>query len=391
MAERMWEIEESAGAARVEPVDAAAVDGMRRMTYRSYEAFLRGHLQELDGQRPDRWQRDYTSVESYEKSIEPMRQRFATMLGFWSEPGGRASAKAEEETLLFEDAEMRASRFVFEALPGLRSYAVRLVPKAKGPHPGLLVQHGYMGTPEMACGLTATANAEDYAYRSLGLRAVHRGYHVIAPHHPSGYGSDSDAVDVPLPNFPGRDVHYGKNRLHRLCVMGGATLLGLDMLVSSRALDILAADSGVDEARLGLYGLSRGGQTALYLPALDRRLRASVCSAYFNRRLSKLIGPYSRTNYLDWYAEGQILPRQVEFFADADLVSLIAPRAFAVEAGALDGAVDQEEARREFAAARVHYERLGLAERTEFVGHAAGHVSATGRAFEFLGEQLGGS
>jgi hypothetical protein len=156
------------------------------------------------------------------------------------------------------------------------------------------------------------------------------------------------------------------------------------MLASSRALDLLAGNREVDPSRLGMYGLSRGGQSALFLPAMDLRIRASVCSAYFNDRLPKLIGPYSRTNYIDWFAEGQILPEQVRWFADADIASLIAPRAFAVEAGKLDGAVDQEAAREECERARVHCDRLGVPDRFEFIPHAEGHVSATARAFEFL-------
>ncbi len=384
----MHEIEQQAGQALVEPVDAAAVDICRRDTYESYEKFLRAHLQALDDERAGLWSRDYSSALAYEESIEPMRQRFAAMLGFWREPAERAPVSIGVEQVLWQDDSAIATRFMYEVQPGLQSYAVRMRPKTEGPHPGLIVQHGYMGTPEMACGLVASANAQDYAYRSMGLRAVRRGYCVIAPHHPSGYGSSSDAVDVPLPAFPDRDVHYGKNRLHRLCVLAGGTLLGLDMLASSRAVDILLQDEKVDAARIGCYGLSRGGQTALFLPALDRRIRASVCSAYFNERLPKLIGPYSRTNYIDWFAEGQILPAQAALFADADIASLIAPRAFAVEAGLGDGAVDQQAARRECQRARVHYEKLALASRIEFIDHAEGHVAATRRAFDFLQEQL---
>lgn len=384
----MHDIEQKAGEALVAPVDAAAVDAYRKDTYLSYEHFLRAHLQTLDGERAALWSRDYSSASAYEESVEPMRARFAAMLGFWQQPAVRPAPVVGAEEVLWQDEGAIATRFMYEVCPGLQSYAVRIRPKAEGPHPGLVVQHGYMGTPEMACGLVASANAEDYAYRSMGLRAARRGYCVIAPHHPSGYGSTSDAVDVPLPDFPDRDVHYGKNRLHRLCVLAGGTLLGLDMLASSRAVDILLQDGDVDAARIGCYGLSRGGQTALFLPALDRRIRASVCSAYFNERLPKLIGPYSRTNYIDWFAEGQILPAQAALFADADIVSLIAPRAFAVEAGLGDGAVDQEAARRECARARVHYEQLELGERLEFIDHAEGHVAATGRAFVFLEEQL---
>jgi hypothetical protein len=36
----------------------------------------------------------------------------------------------------------------------------------------------------------------------------------------------------------------------------------------------------------------------------------------------------------------------------------------------------------------VHYEKLGLQDRIEFIGHQEGHVPATARAFQFLAEQL---
>lgn len=386
--EAMREIEQGAGPPLVDPVEAAGVDARRRATYESYEAWLRQRLDELDRARPSLWQRDYSGEAAYLASVAPLRARFAAMLGFWEEPAGRAPAATVDREALGEADGIAIGRFSYEVAPGLWTYAVELTPPGPGPHPGLLVQHGYMGSPELACGLVAGANGPDGSYRSMGLRAARRGYRVVAPHHPSGYGTLSDEVDVPLPGHPDQSVHYGKNRLHRLCVLAGGTLLGLDMLASSRAVDLLVAAGGVEPSRVGIYGLSRGGQTALFLPALDQRLRASVCAAYFNTRLAKLAGPCSRTNYVDWFAEGQILPSQVRYFADADLVSLIAPRAFAVEAGALDTAVDQEAARQEAGRARLHYERLGVPGRFEFIPHAEGHVAATRRALDFLDEHL---
>jgi hypothetical protein len=74
--------------------------------------------------------------------------------------------------------------------------------------------------------------------------------------------------------------------------------------------------------------------------------------------------------------------------SDSDLVSLIAPRAFAVEAGLHDGSVDFELSREEFARARVHHDALGIPSRIEYIPHGQGHVSATRRAMEFLVEQL---
>src|SRR5207237_6227226 len=133
-----------------------------------------------------------------------------------------------------------------------------------------------------------------------------------------------------------------------------------------------------------IYGLSQGGQTALYLPAMDPRISASVCSAYFNQRFSKLVGPTRAMSYLDSNEEDKFFSEVVSCFSDSDLVSLIAPRAFAVEAGLHDGSVDFEMSREEFERARVHHEKLRLSGRIEYIPHAEGHISATRRAMESL-------
>lgn len=199
------------------------------------------------------------------------------------------------------------------------------------------------------------------------------------------------AADVvaTLPEPVNQTANYGKNRLHRLAVMAGGTLFGLDLMATSRAVDLLAQTEGVDPQRIGMYGLSQGGQTALYLPAVDTRLRASVCSAYFNTRKNKLIGPCRGLSYLDSHEEDKFFRDVIGCFGDDDLASLIAPRAFAVEAGELDLAVDFEASAAEFVRARAHYKKLGLGDRIEFIPHHAGHVAATARAFDFLETHLG--
>lgn len=388
MDECFADIELPAGPPLVETVDPAGVDARREAVYRSYEAFLRHRLEEWDRLRPTQWQRDYSSVDAYRVSVAPMRRRLKAMLGFWIEPDERPDPKTWGHEELLETGDFVATRFFLEVLPGLCTYAVELAPKAPGPRPGLLVQHGYSGTPELVCGLTPRANEPDYSYRSLGIRAVRRGFHVLAVHHPTSYGTLNDWNDAPLPGFEHFPMQYGKNRLHRMALMAGGTLFGLDMMASSRGLDLLARRHGVDAGRLGMYGLSQGGQSALYLPALDTRIQASVCSAYFNARLPKLIGPHRALCYLDSAEEDKFFTDVVRCFSDSDLVSLIAPRAFAVEAGLHDSSVDFEKSREEFERARAHYERLGIPQQVEFIAHAGGHISATRRAFEFLHEKL---
>ncbi len=381
------EIERPAGSPEVTPVAPAQVDQHRRAVYLSYEAFLRQRLAVLDQERPQQWGRDYSSVAAYRESVAPQRARLKAMLGFWAEPGARGPLKRQPLRTRLETPEFQARWFQLEVLPGLATYGIEMIPRLAVPRPGLVLQHGYGGTPELVCGFTAEANAEDYSYRSLGIRAVRHGFHVVAIHHPSGYGTCAE-VEGCIPGHEADGQTYGKNRLHRLAIMGGGTLFGLDMLATSRAVDVLLQTPGILPGRVGIYGLSQGGQTALFLPALDERIQASVCSAYFNTRLLKLIGPHRALCYLDSSEEDKFFSRVVSHFSDSDLVSLIAPRAFAVEAGVRDSSVDFEKSQAEFARAKVHYEKLGRAEQTEFIPHAEGHVSATARAFGFLKEKL---
>jgi hypothetical protein len=309
------------------------------------------------------------------------------MFGWWIEPGERAPVIKLDEQPLLETDEFVATRFAVEVFPGLETYGVEMTPKSPGPHRGLLAQHGYGGTPEGICGFGPEANRADYSYRSMGLRAVRHGFHVVAIHHPTTYGAPEIRSEKPLPTHPEMSMYYGKDRLHRLAVMAGGTLFGLDLMASSRGIDLLVA-AGVSEKRVGMYGVSQGGQTTLYLPALDQRIHAAVSCAYFNWRTPKMLGPVRGGAFIDIDSEDKIFTEIIRCFSDCDVVSLIAPRAFAVESGLHDAAVDIEKGEAEFQRARVHYEKLGIADRIEFIPHAEGHVSATKRAFEFLREHL---
>lgn len=370
--------------------DPEEVDAHRKETYLSYEVFLRAKLADLNEQRPSLWSRDYSGIEAYERSIAPMRQRLKEMLGFWEEPENRASLRVWDRSIIAEADFFVAHRFRIEVTPGLETYGISLTPKSDGPYPGLIAQHGYSGTPELVCGLAESSiTREDYGYRAAGLRAVKRGFYVVAIDHPTSYGATSDECAFPLPGFESYPRTYGKNRLHRLAILAGGTLFGLDMLGTSRGVDLLCSVPEVDSDRIGMYGLSQGGMSALYQPALDTRVKASVSSAYFNTRFVKMIGPGHRgMTFLDALEEDKFFGDLIRCYSDSDIVSLIAPRSFAVEAGELDSSIDHEWSAKEFELARAHYEKLGIPERCEFIAHEYGHVSTTRRALDFLEEML---
>lgn len=380
-------IEQPAGPDLLPSLDLSALDLRRKKAYQSYEAFLRNQLHESDRQRPDRWQRDYRSIEQYLASIATKRQQLRDMFGWWVDPTDRVPLDIAEEEVLYEQSGLIARRFSFEVMDGLRTYAIEMYDKTRPCKAGLVAQHGYAGAPETVCGFGPGANETDHSYRSMGLRAAKQGFHVVAVHHPTSFGQLQRMAMFPLAGHEELGYTYGKNRLHRLATLAGGTLFGLDLMASSRAIDILEM-RGCKPRQIGMYGLSQGGQTALYLPAIDERIHASVSACYFNLRLSKLIGPVRGTAFLDTPTEDKFFSQVISLFADSDVVSLIAPRAFAVEAGRLDSAVDVEQAWSEYLIASEHYQQLGLPDRSEFIVHPQGHVCPTVNAMQFLARHL---
>lgn len=379
------EIEIIPDALQLPACDLSKVDNCRKTVYLSYQQWLLDRLTDSDSTRKSAWKRDYSSSVVYEKSIVPYRSEFKKMLGFWSEPESRPEVDIICEETIHEQEEFVAKRVHFEAVPGLRTYCLELIPKRVYSAPGLIVQHGYADTPELVCGYCKGSNLKDYSSRSLGLRAVLRNYYVVAVCHPYGYG-DLEERSGSLPDQVHLGFNYGKNRLHRLACLAGGTAFGLDLLATSRGIDLLIKRGCT--TKVGIYGLSQGGQTALYLPALDTRISASVCSAYFNQRFFKLVQSQSGLSYLDSCEEDKFFNKTISLFSDSDIVSLIAPRAFAIEAGRKDLSVLFKHSLSEYEQAKTHFEKLGVADRIEFIAHEEGHISATKKAFEFLDRHL---
>jgi dienelactone hydrolase len=96
-----------------------------------------------------------------------------------------------------------------------------------------------------------------------------------------------------------------------------------------RSLDYLAGRPEVDAARLGCIGHSLGGQQALFLAALDERIRCGVSSCGF-ASLATIFRDRINHNF-GAYVPG--LARQADL---GDVLALVAPRAFFVGVGRTD-------------------------------------------------------
>src|SRR6185369_9669813 len=128
----------------------------------------------------------------------------------------------------------------------------------------------------------------------------------------------------------------------------------------------------VDGKRIGFYGLSYGGKSAMRIPSLVTDYALSICSADFNEWVKKNASSREAYSYVGT-GEYEIFEFDLgSTFNYAEMAALIAPRPFMVERGHFDGVGEDPEVAYEFAKVRFIYQaRLGLKDRAEiewFVG-----------------------
>ena len=156
-----------------------------------------------------------------------------------------------------------------------------------------------------------------------------------------------------------------------------------------RTLQWLAGLPFVDAARIGFYGLSYGGKTAVRVPPLLDGYALSICSADFNEWIRKNTSVEEPFSYM--YTGEYEMP---EFnlgntFNYAELAALMIPRSFMVERGHRDGVGIDEWVAYEYAKVRRLYALLGVGERTAIEFFDGPHrINGVG-TFEFLERFLG--
>lgn len=106
------------------------------------------------------------------------------------------------------------------------------------------------------------AGSLDQAYAK---ELAERGYITLAP----------DAICFEERASSNDPVLYHANQLHSR-LLRGQTLLAKVLFDTSAGIDLLESLPEVDSNRIGFVGHSYGGRTALFAPAFDKRIKASV-------------------------------------------------------------------------------------------------------------------
>jgi hypothetical protein len=189
-----------------------------------------------------------------------------------------------------------------------------------------------------------------------------------------------------------RARRHGGDILFKKAMLTGHTLLGVEARKFTRAVDYLRQMSEVDPERIGMYGLSKGGQYALAVAALDPRIRVAVVSGWFNDRTKKNLETehpdtmhfLTLTHRSEYY-----MPNLLDRFGDAELGWLIAPRPLLIENGDHDSNVLIGDVRAEFKRVEAVYRKLGIADRAVFAGFHGDHRIDGAESFPFVRKWLG--
>ena len=312
------------------------------------------------------WEKtDTASLERWEETCADAKTYF------WDEVIGRCPAPdvpANPRTrLIYDEPRWKGYEVVLDVWKGVFAYGILLLPNDLQPgeqRPVVVCQHGLEGRPQD----TADPRIES-VYHSYAASLADRGFITFAPQNPY-IGQDAFRVI----QRKGNPIKW--------------SLFSLIIRQHERTLDWLAELPFVDADRIGFYGLSYGGKTAMRVPAVLERYACSICSADFNEWIVKNATFDSRYSYM---FTGEYEMPEFDLgntFNYGEMAGLIAPRPFMVERGHDDGVAPDEWVAHEFAVVRRLYVRLGIADRTEIEFFDGGHQINSTDTFSFLHRHL---
>jgi dienelactone hydrolase len=260
---------------------------------------------------------------------------------------------------------------VLDVYPDFFAWGILLVPDDLKPgerRPVVVCQHGLERVPMDAINQDSRSNAFRY-YQGFAARLAERGFVVLAPHNP----------------------YRGENAFRRLQRKANPLKLSLFSIIAaqhSRWLEWLEGLPFVDAKRIGFYGLSYGGKTAMRVPALLPGYALSICSGDFNDWIRKNVSVDYSASYM-FSGEYEMPEWNLgRTFSYAEMAALIAPRPFMVERGHNDPVGLDEWVASEYAKVRRLYDQLGIGDRTAIEFFNGGHMINGAGTFDFLHKNL---
>jgi dienelactone hydrolase len=309
---------------------------------------------------------DFSSLEAYQTSIEPFRKIFAEeIIGRFDRPLSAPNARTR---LVQENDRWSRYEVVLDVFPDVIAYGLLTLPKhirEDERRPVVVCQHGLEGRPQDTIGEAGF----DY-YKAFSTQLAERGFITFAPQNLYIFGD----------RF--RTLQRKANPLKK-------TLFSVIGAQHQQIVDWLETLPEADPERIGFYGLSYGGKTAMRVPAVVTDYALSICSGDFNEWVDKNASTRNPHSYVET-SEYEIFEFDLgNTFNYAEMAALIAPRPFMVERGHDDGVASDETVAFEYAKVRrLYVARLGAPERTEIEWFLGPHKINGKGTFRFLESHL---
>lgn len=203
------------------------------------------------------------------KDLDTTRADIAAYIGISSRPSAPAYTVAEE----VREEGYRRLRIAYD-VDGDRIPAYLLLPHDPTPAPAVLVHHQHNG--ERHFGKSEVCGLAGNPLQAFGPALARRGFVVLAPDSICFEARRKNAIGtLPLSDDDDFMQHYNE-----MCarILAGGNLMQKVLLDAMAGVSLLCSLPFVDAARIGTLGHSYGGNTVLFLAALDTRIRYACAS-----------------------------------------------------------------------------------------------------------------
>jgi dienelactone hydrolase len=324
------------------------------------EEYMKQYLVKMYDERASvAWHRDYSSLDAFERSVEPNRERWSSIVikpPLLTKSGPMIRKPYTIEGIKGEWLELPLGPITAQAFLAFPSGA------ASGKKlPVIIVQHGIGSTPETPF--------RGGAYHEYAKELLKSGFAVLVP--------------MNLMSIERR------NHIERLCRLADISLPGIELVRVQNLLDIILTDNRIDPQRVGMWGVSLGGMATMFWMPLEPRIKAGVVSAWFNHRRNKMVIPDDRyTSFLVTTEDHAFFTGWLTEFTDHDVVSLICPRPLLIQHGKQDRIAHFPQVLEEYDIAKTHYEKLKIPERIQIDMHEGGHEAIIESGVSFMKKWL---
>ncbi len=260
------------------------------------------------------WKRDFTSPAAYITSVQANREHLCKIIGVVDTrlPTGMERYGDDlSPALVAEMPGYRVFQVRWPVLDGLWGSGLLVQPKQVPVARVVLVPDANQ-TPEQVLGLAPGVAPESQVARWL----AENGYEMIVP-----VTIRRDKLKTVNSQLKRSDQTY-REWIYRQAFHMGRHVIGYEVQIALAAVDWFASQSG--PVKIGVCGYAEGGLTAFHAVAVDPRIDAALVSGYFNEREQVWSEPIYRN----------VWSRLCEF-GDAEMASLVLPRALIIEHSAV--------------------------------------------------------